>query len=93
MKNARGVKCSTVIVGLDVGHVILDSELTVNAPTSVTVWCGIDALSHGLEGLLAEQCGRPVPVLFRVRKAEDDALPPDDDIQAIFHFDIQESLS
>ena len=54
VKNARGVKTSTVVVGLDVPNVILDSELTVGAPQSVTVWCGIDALSHGLEGLLAD---------------------------------------
>ncbi len=54
VKNAEGVKSSTVVVGLDVVHVILDSELTVGAPRSVTVWCAIDALSHGLEGLLAD---------------------------------------
>lgn len=54
VKNARGVKHSTVIIGLNVQHVILDSELMVNAPAHVTVWCGIDALSHGLEGLLAD---------------------------------------
>ena len=54
VKNLRGVKKSTVIVGLTVTHVILDSELIVNAPQSVTVWCAIDALSHGLEGLLAD---------------------------------------
>lgn len=54
VKNARGVKSATVVIGLNVTHVILDSELTVNAPQSVTAWCGIDALSHGLEGLLAD---------------------------------------
>lgn len=54
VKNEHGVKSSTVIIGLDVAHVILDSELIVNAPESVTVWCAIDALSHGLEGLLAD---------------------------------------
>ncbi len=54
VKDARGVKRSTVIIGLNVQHVILDSELMVNAPAHVTVWCGIDALSHGLEGLLAD---------------------------------------
>lgn len=54
VKNGRGVKNSTVVVGLDVTNVILDSELMVNAPKSVTAWCGIDALSHGLEGLLAD---------------------------------------
>ena len=54
VKNSRGEKCSTVVVGLTIVHVILDSELIVNAPRSVTVWCAIDALSHGLEGLLAD---------------------------------------
>ena len=54
VKNSRGVKCSTVVVGLKIVHVILDSELIVNAPRSVTVWCAVDALSHGLEGLLAD---------------------------------------
>ena len=54
VKNEHGVKSSTVIIGLDVSHVILDSELIVNAPRSVTVWCAVDALSHGLEGLLAD---------------------------------------
>ena len=54
VKHDRGVKACTVVVGLDVEHVVLDSELTVNAPLDVTVWCGIDALSHGLEGLMAD---------------------------------------
>ena len=54
VKNSRGVKKSTVVVGLTITHVILDSELIVNAPQGVTVWCAIDALSHGLEGLLAD---------------------------------------
>ena len=54
VKNSRGVKKSTVVVGLTITHVILDSELIVNAPQAVTVWCAIDALSHGLEGLLAD---------------------------------------
>lgn len=54
VKNARGVKDSTVVIGLNVTNVILDSELMINAPQSVTAWCGIDALSHGLEGLLAD---------------------------------------
>ena len=52
--NEHGVKHSTVVIGLDVSHVILDSELIVNAPRAVTVWCAVDALSHGLEGLLAD---------------------------------------
>ena len=46
-----------------------------------------------LEALLEEACGKPVPVRFRAKKAGDGELPPDDDIQAVFHFDIQESLS
>ena len=54
VKNARGEKQCTVVIGLDIEHVILDSELTVHAPRAVTVWCGIDALSHGLEGLLSD---------------------------------------
>ena len=54
VKNTCGVKNSTVVVGLNVVHVILDSELMINAPKSVTVWCGVDALSHGLEGVVAD---------------------------------------
>ncbi len=54
VKDSHGVKHSTVVVGLNITNVILDSELTLNAPQSVTVWCGIDALSHGLEGLLSD---------------------------------------
>lgn len=53
VKNAKGVKKSAVIVGLNVPYVVLDSRLTENAPQNVTVFCGIDALSHGLEGCLA----------------------------------------
>lgn len=48
------VKESTVIVGLDIKYVILDSELTINLPQSVSASCGIDALSHGLEGVLSD---------------------------------------
>ena len=54
VKNEAGIKNSTVIIGLDVAYVILDSELLINAPESVTAWCAIDALSHGMEGLLAD---------------------------------------
>ena len=54
VKDDQGIKRSTVVIGLDVVHVILDSELMVSAPRSVTVWCGIDALSHGLEGIAAD---------------------------------------
>lgn len=52
--NSRGVKESTVFTHLCVTDVILDSELTQNAPDQITVSCGIDALSHGLEGCLAD---------------------------------------
>ena len=54
VKDAKGVKKASVIVGLHVTDVILDSELTENAPEKVTAACGIDALSHGLEGCLAD---------------------------------------
>ena len=54
VKNRSGSKNSTVLIGLDIAYVILDSELLINAPMSVTAWCAIDALSHGLEGLLAD---------------------------------------
>ena len=54
VKNKQGAKSSTVIIGMEVPYVILDSELLINAPESVTKWCAIDALSHGLEGLLAD---------------------------------------
>ena len=52
--NARGAKGSTVIVGLDVTHVILDSELTIHAPQLVTAACGMDALSHVVEGTVGD---------------------------------------
>lgn len=54
VKNKQETKSSTVILGLEVAAVILDSELLIDAPQSVTTWCAIDALSHGLEGLLAD---------------------------------------
>ena len=49
----KGNKAASVVVGLDVRGVILDSELTVKAPKAITCACGIDALSHGLEGVVA----------------------------------------
>ena len=52
--NARGTKGSTVLVGLDVTHVILDSELTIHAPQLVTAACGMDALSHVVEGTVSD---------------------------------------
>ncbi len=54
VKNKSGTKNATVLIGLDIACVILDSELLINAPESVTAWCAVDALSHGLEGLLAD---------------------------------------
>ena len=50
----RGVKGSTVLIGLKVPHVVLDSELTVNAPREVTAACGMDALSHCIEGAVSD---------------------------------------
>ena len=51
--NASGVKSSTVLIGLNVAHVVLDSELTIHAPRQVTAACGIDALSHCIEGAVS----------------------------------------
>ncbi len=50
----RGVKGSTVLIGLKVPHVVLDSELTVHAPKEVTAACGMDALSHCIEGAVSD---------------------------------------
>lgn len=50
----HGVKSSTVLIGLNVTHVVLDSELTVAAPASVTAACGMDALSHCIEGAVSD---------------------------------------
>lgn len=52
--NQQGVKSSTVLIGLDVTHVILDSELTIHAPQSVTAACGMDAISHCIEGAVSD---------------------------------------
>lgn len=52
--NARGTKGSTVLIGLNVIHVILDSELTIHAPQQVTAACAIDALSHCIEGAVSD---------------------------------------
>lgn len=49
-----GKKFASVISGLDVQAVFLDSELMVKTPWRITAACGIDALSHGLEGALAD---------------------------------------
>lgn len=52
-KPGGGAKKATVIVGLDVRAVFLDSDLTVGTPWRITAACGMDALSHGLEGCLS----------------------------------------
>lgn len=52
--NSHGTKSSTVLIGLEVPHVILDSELTVHAPQKVTAACGMDALSHCVEGAISD---------------------------------------
>ena len=52
--NEHGVKSSTVLIGLNVTHVILDSELTIHAPQKVTAACGMDALSHCIEGAVSD---------------------------------------
>ena len=52
--NDQGAKSSTVLIGLNVTHVIHDSELTIHAPQSVTAACGMDALSHCIEGAISD---------------------------------------
>ena len=52
--NEHGTKSSTVLIGLNVVHVVHDSELTVHAPKVVTAACGIDALSHCIEGAVSD---------------------------------------
>ena len=52
--NEHGVKSSTVLIGLNVTHVVLDSELTIHAPQKVTAACGMDALSHCIEGVVSD---------------------------------------
>ncbi|MCR4665634.1 MAG: iron-containing alcohol dehydrogenase [Paludibacteraceae bacterium] len=54
VSNEKGVKSSTVLIGLQVTDVVLDSELTVNAPDGVTAACGMDALSHCIEGVVSD---------------------------------------
>ena len=54
MSNEQGAKGSTVLIGLNVTHVVHDSELTLHAPQAVTAACGIDALSHCIEGVVAD---------------------------------------
>lgn len=54
VKDNKGVKRATCISGLNVSHIILDSQLTINTPSKVTSYCGIDALSHCIEGIVAD---------------------------------------
>ena len=54
VSNGKGVKSSTVLIGLNVIHVVHDSELTMNAPQTVTAACGMDALSHCIEGAVSD---------------------------------------
>ena len=57
--NEHGAKGSTVLIGLNVTHVVHDSELTQQAPKHITAACGIDALSHCIEGVVADvQCSK-----------------------------------
>ena len=73
VNNEKEIKCSTVVIGLNVPHVLLDSELTIGAPKSVTVYCGIDALSHGLEGYLAD-----------IKTSEDDSNKSRECVKLVF---------
>ena len=52
--NDQGAKGSTVLIGLKVTNVVHDSELTIHAPKAVTAACGIDALSHCIEGAVSD---------------------------------------
>lgn len=54
VSNQQGVKGSTVLIGLNVAHVVHDSQLTLHAPEKVTSACGIDALSHCIEGVVSD---------------------------------------
>ncbi|MBR2165529.1 MAG: iron-containing alcohol dehydrogenase [Paludibacteraceae bacterium] len=54
VSNEKGTKESTVLIGLHVTHVVHDSELTMHAPKGVTAACAIDALSHCIEGVVAD---------------------------------------
>ena len=52
--NDHGAKSSSVLIGLNVTHVVLDCELTMHAPEHVTAACGMDALSHCIEGAVSD---------------------------------------
>ena len=75
VSNDKGTKGSTVLIGLQVTHVILDSELTIHAPQSVTAACCIDALSHCIEGAISD-----------VDLNEDDMRMSMDGIKLIFQY-------
>lgn len=53
VQNTKGTKCPTVFTHLNITDILLDSELTIKMPANITAACGIDALSHGLEGLVS----------------------------------------
>jgi len=73
VQNKKGIKDSTVVIGLNVTHVVFDSELTIAAPESITIYCGIDALSHGLEGCLAD-----------IKSSEEDILKSRECVKLVF---------
>lgn len=52
--SSKGMKKSTVIVGLRIDTVVLDGALLDGTPRGMLASCGIDALSHGLEGVVAD---------------------------------------
>ncbi len=54
VSNDKAVKGSTVLIGLNVTNVVHDSELTMHAPQIVSAACAIDALSHCIEGVVAD---------------------------------------
>lgn len=51
--NSKGIKTATVIIGLNVIGVFLDGELMSGSPQNISCSCAIDALSHGLEGVVS----------------------------------------
>ena len=50
---AKSTKAMVPISGFNLDTVILDPELTLNAPASITGACGIDAFSHSVEGFVS----------------------------------------
>lgn len=53
-ERTSGAKCATVIVGLRVEYVVLDPDLSMRAPLRVAAKSAIDAMSHGIEGFVAD---------------------------------------